>query len=116
MSTPTLPISALHVPNRELNEIDFGHRMPNTAFSISDPYIFNDSIVDASSRAKALLEMLKFQFVDVEPDYRISDGTIYSVIDTAIREIEDMVSIVYAFADVVDRQAKQTNRHKKTGF
>ncbi len=104
------PPNAVFSRNSQLNDIDFSHRMPNRAFSIDDPYTVNDSIVGASERAKAMLEMLKYHFIDKDPDYRISDGTIYSVIDTAIREIEDMAQIVYTFADMADRQARQNNQ------
>ena len=96
--------------------IDFSHRMPDTFFDIHCPHNLTDAVNQSTDRATGVLHMLAGQFIGVE-DCRLNDGIMYNVIMAAIREIEDVNSIVNAFSDaailkeIADvKQAKQNQQ------
>ena len=99
-------------PFQELN-IDFSHRMPTPFYDVYCPHNLSDAINQATDRATGVLHMLAGQFTG-EDDCRLNDGIMFNVIMSAIREIEDVNSIVNAFSDAavlkemdVAKQAKQ---------
>ena len=97
MNAPTPTAQAEPCQTTRLN-IDFSHRMPDTSFDIFCPHNLSDAVNQSTDRATGVLYMLAGQFIG-EEDYRSNDGIIYNVIMAAIREIEDVNSIVNAFSD-----------------
>jgi hypothetical protein len=62
------------------------------------PHNLADAVNQSTDRATGILHMLAGQF-DGEEDCRLNDGIMYNVIMAAIREIEDVNSVVNAFSD-----------------
>ena len=78
--------------------IDFSHRLPNPFFDISCPHNLTDAVNIGTDRATSILRILSGQFIEAG-DCRVNDAIMYNVITAAIREIEDVNSIVNAFSD-----------------
>jgi hypothetical protein len=96
MNTPTQAAQVEQHQTTRLN-IDFSHRL-SWAFHRDDFSAYSASIAvdDMVDRALATLTMLQSQFMG-EEDCRLNDEIIYNVIETSIKEIEDIKSIVDAF-------------------
>ena len=99
MNTSTQAAQVEQHQTTRLN-IDFSHRLLNQFidFDMSSPHELSDTVNQSIDRATGVLKMLSHQFIE-GGDYRSNDGIIYNVIMAAIREIEDVNSIVNAFSD-----------------
>ncbi|WP_262967168.1 hypothetical protein [Methylobacter psychrophilus] len=97
-STPSYQVEQ-HQTTR-LN-INFSHRLPDqfVDFDMSSPHELSDAVNQSTDRAAGILHMLADRFIGAIEDCRLSDGVMYHVIMAAIREIEDVNSIVNAFSD-----------------
>jgi hypothetical protein len=78
--------------------IDFSHRMPSPFFDMQCPHNLADAVNQSTDRATGILKMLSHQFIE-GGDCRLNDGIMYNVIMAAIREIEDVNSVVNALSD-----------------
>ncbi len=97
MISPT-PTTQIELCQTTRLNIDFSHRLPGLFFDIHCPHDLTDAVNQSSDRAIGVLKMLAGQFIG-GVDCRPNDGVMYNVIMTAIREIEDVNSIVNAFSD-----------------
>jgi hypothetical protein len=82
--------------------IDFSHRLPSPFFDIQCPHNLADAVNQSTDRATGVLHMLAGQFTGQfagEECCRFNNEIMYSVIMAAIREIEDVNSVVNAFSD-----------------
>ena len=86
-------------------EVDFNHRLTGT-----DTQCLSDSIGLMTDRALGVLHLLSMQFEDASE--RLNDALLCGAIDSVIREIEDINSLVKACCEA--EHAENTG-HKKTG-
>ncbi|MEY3759217.1 MAG: hypothetical protein RIR39_708 [Pseudomonadota bacterium] len=96
MNNTNIPAQTEQNQTTRLN-IDFSHRMPDTSFDIFCPHNLSDAVNQSTDRATGVLYMLAGQFIG-EEDCRLNDGIIYNVIESVIRDIQDINSIVNAFS------------------
>ena len=95
-------------PFQELN-IDFSHRMPAPIYEAYCHHDLLDAINQVTDRATGILHMLAGQFISIEGN-RLSDDIMYSVLMSAVREIEDVSAIVSAFSDIANKQTLQNQQ------
>jgi len=107
MNTTTQAAQVEQCQTTRLN-IDFSHRLPDPFFDISSTCNLTDAVNIATDRATGILRLLSGQFMEAG-DCRVNDAIMYNVITAAIREIEDVNSIVNSFNDAAIL-AKQ-NKH-----
>ena len=79
--------------------IDFSHRLSWLAIQGRElnAYGVNQCITEMADRAEAILNMLQYQFTGTE-DCRPDDSIIYSVVESVIKEIQDIRSVVGALS------------------
>ncbi|TSA41082.1 MAG: hypothetical protein D4R63_04250 [Methylococcaceae bacterium] len=107
----TIPAQTEQHQTTRLN-IDFSHRMPSPFFDIHCPHNLAAAVNQSIDRATGILHMLAGQYA--EEDCRLNNGIMYNVIMAAIRETEDVNSIVNAFSDAaILKDAKQAKQNQQ---
>ena len=110
MNAPTPTAQTEQHQTTRLN-VDFSHRL-SWAIHTQDlitPYGLNDCIKEITERAEAVLLVLESQFINPD-DCRLNDSVIFNVIESVIRDIQDINSIVNAFSDAAHKQEKQNQQ------
>ncbi|UOA08571.1 MULTISPECIES: hypothetical protein [Methylobacter] len=107
MNAPTKTAQVEQCQVTRLN-VDFSHRLGDFVtlqFKINSTSNLVDAVNSMTDRADSMLTMLESQFIGDE-DCRLNDSIVYNVIESAIKEIQDIRSVVNAFhqADFLAKQ------------